>query len=43
MLQKNNTVDIDVGQTKTIVVDPKEIAKIDISPEKNCLNNKRGK
>lgn len=42
MLQKNNTVDIDVGQTKTIVVDPKEIAKIDISPE-NCLNNKRGK
>lgn len=30
----NNTVDIDVGQTKTIVVDPKEIAKIDISPEK---------
>ncbi|WP_151989318.1 Ig-like domain-containing protein [Acinetobacter oleivorans] len=31
---KNNTVDIDVGQTKNIVVDPKEIAKIDISPEK---------
>ena len=31
---KNNIVDIDVGQTKTIVVDPKEIAKLDISPEK---------
>ncbi|MFV5375807.1 biofilm-associated Ig-like repeat protein Blp1 [Acinetobacter calcoaceticus] len=31
---KNNIVDINVGQTKNIVVDPKEIAKIDISPEK---------
>ncbi|WP_284923912.1 hypothetical protein [Acinetobacter baumannii] len=31
---KNNTVDINVGQTKNIVVDPKVIAKIDINPEK---------
>ncbi|WP_000250973.1 biofilm-associated Ig-like repeat protein Blp1 [Acinetobacter baumannii] len=31
---KNNTVDIYVGQTKNIVVDPKVIAKIDINPEK---------
>ncbi|CAI3117793.1 hypothetical protein MWMV8_MWMV8_03099 [Acinetobacter calcoaceticus] len=31
---KNNTVDIHTGQTKTIVVDPKEIAKFDISPDK---------
>ena len=31
---KNNPVDINVGQTKNIVVDPKEIAKIDINPEK---------
>ncbi len=31
---KNNTVDINVGQTKNIVVNPKEIAKIDINPEK---------
>ncbi|WP_140383387.1 biofilm-associated Ig-like repeat protein Blp1 [Acinetobacter pittii] len=31
---KNNTVDINVGQTKNIVVNPKEVAKIDINPEK---------
>ncbi|MDV7517389.1 biofilm-associated Ig-like repeat protein Blp1 [Acinetobacter baumannii] len=31
---KNNTVDINVGQTKNIVVDPKVIAKIDINPER---------
>ncbi|WP_407509385.1 hypothetical protein [Acinetobacter baumannii] len=31
---KNNTVDINIGQTKNIVVDPKVIAKIDINPEK---------
>ena len=31
---KNNIVDIDIGQTKTIVVDPKEIVKIDINPDK---------
>ncbi|HAV3537425.1 surface adhesion protein [Acinetobacter baumannii] len=30
---KNNTVDINIGQTKNIVVDPKVIAKIDINPE----------
>ncbi|MCU4501887.1 Ig-like domain repeat protein [Acinetobacter sp. WU_MDCI_Abxe161] len=30
---KNNTVDINVGQTKNIVVNPKEVAKIDINPE----------
>ncbi|WP_192455077.1 Ig-like domain-containing protein [Acinetobacter oleivorans] len=39
---KNNTVDIDVGQTKTIVVDPKEIAKIDISPEKIASITREG-
>ncbi|MDC5500611.1 Ig-like domain-containing protein [Acinetobacter baumannii] len=31
---KNNTVDINVGQTKNIVIDPKVIAKIDINPER---------
>ncbi|MGN8009698.1 biofilm-associated Ig-like repeat protein Blp1 [Acinetobacter sp. 22301] len=31
---KNNTVDINVGQTKNIVLNPKEVAKIDINPEK---------
>ncbi|WP_182005031.1 biofilm-associated Ig-like repeat protein Blp1 [Acinetobacter lactucae] len=31
---KNNTVDMNVGQTKNIVVNPKEVAKIDINPEK---------
>ncbi|WP_334413064.1 Ig-like domain-containing protein [Acinetobacter pittii] len=31
---KNNTVDINVGQTKNIVVNSKEVAKIDINPEK---------
>ncbi|MGT2550744.1 biofilm-associated Ig-like repeat protein Blp1 [Acinetobacter geminorum] len=31
---KNNTVDINVGQIKNIVVNSKEIAKIDINPEK---------
>ena len=31
---KNNTVDINIGQTKNIVVNPKEVAKIDINPEK---------
>ncbi|WP_342371227.1 biofilm-associated Ig-like repeat protein Blp1 [Acinetobacter sp. D009] len=31
---KNNTVDINVGQTRNIVVNPKEVAKIDINPEK---------
>ncbi|EXH34128.1 type I secretion C-terminal target domain protein [Acinetobacter sp. 1245249] len=31
---KNNTVDINVGQTKNIVVNPKEVVKIDINPEK---------
>ncbi|MDO7197127.1 biofilm-associated Ig-like repeat protein Blp1 [Acinetobacter pittii] len=31
---KNNTVDINVGQTKNILVNPKEVAKIDINPEK---------
>ncbi|MDC4613336.1 Ig-like domain-containing protein, partial [Acinetobacter baumannii] len=30
----NNTVDINVGQTKNIVIDPKVIAKIDINPER---------
>ncbi len=40
---KNNTVDINVGQTKNIVVNPKEVAKIDINPEKNFFNNKRRK
>ncbi|WP_111854539.1 Ig-like domain-containing protein [Acinetobacter oleivorans] len=39
---KNNTVDIDVGQTKTIVVDPKEIAKIDINPEKIASITREG-
>jgi hypothetical protein len=39
---KNNTVDIDVGQTKNIVVDPKEIAKIDISPEKIASITREG-
>ena len=39
---KNNTVDIDVGHTKTIVVDPKEIAKIDISPEKIASITREG-
>ena len=39
---KNNTVDIDVGQTKTIVVDSKEIAKIDISPEKIASITREG-
>ncbi|WP_426455038.1 Ig-like domain-containing protein [Acinetobacter sp. KB005] len=39
---KNNTVDINVGQTKTIVVDPKEIAKIDISPEKIASITREG-
>ncbi|NUF23807.1 BapA prefix-like domain-containing protein, partial [Acinetobacter oleivorans] len=39
---KNNTVDIDVGQTKTIVVDPKEVAKIDISPEKIASITREG-
>ncbi|MDV2936929.1 Ig-like domain-containing protein, partial [Acinetobacter baumannii] len=29
-----NTVDINVGQTKNIVIDPKVIAKIDINPER---------
>ncbi|MDC4783054.1 Ig-like domain-containing protein, partial [Acinetobacter baumannii] len=31
---KNNTVDINVGQTKNIVINPKVIAKIDINPER---------
>ncbi|CAI3126399.1 hypothetical protein MWMV7_MWMV7_01527 [Acinetobacter calcoaceticus] len=31
---KNNTVDIHVGQTKNIVIDPQTIAKFDISPDK---------
>ncbi|EOQ64647.1 hypothetical protein F935_00296 [Acinetobacter calcoaceticus ANC 3811] len=31
---KNNIVDIDVGQTKNIVIDPKTIAKLDINPDK---------
>ena len=39
---KNNTVDIDVGQTKTIVVDPKEVTKIDISPEKIASITREG-
>ena len=39
---KNNTVDINVGQTKNIVVDPKEIAKIDISPEKIASITREG-
>ena len=39
---KNNIVDIDIGQTKTIVVDPKEIAKIDISPEKIASITREG-
>ncbi|GAA5586461.1 hypothetical protein Acal01_01606 [Acinetobacter calcoaceticus] len=39
---KNNIVDIDVGQTKNIVVDPKEIAKIDISPEKIASITREG-
>ncbi|MGN2484528.1 biofilm-associated Ig-like repeat protein Blp1 [Acinetobacter calcoaceticus] len=39
---KNNIVDINVGQTKNIVVDPKEIAKIDISPEKIASITREG-
>ncbi|WP_133972115.1 Ig-like domain-containing protein [Acinetobacter calcoaceticus] len=31
---KNNTVDIHIGQTKNIVIDPQTIAKLDISPDK---------
>ncbi|WP_336038354.1 biofilm-associated Ig-like repeat protein Blp1 [Acinetobacter calcoaceticus] len=31
---KNNTIDIHVGQTKNIVIDPQTIAKFDISPDK---------
>ncbi|WP_430795034.1 biofilm-associated Ig-like repeat protein Blp1 [Acinetobacter calcoaceticus] len=31
---KNNTVDIHIGQTKNIVIDPQTIAKFDISPDK---------
>ncbi|MGQ1316976.1 biofilm-associated Ig-like repeat protein Blp1 [Acinetobacter baumannii] len=31
---KNNTVDINIGQTKNIVINPKVIAKIDINPER---------
>ncbi|WP_019456540.1 Ig-like domain-containing protein, partial [Acinetobacter sp. GG2] len=39
---KNNIVDIDIGQTKTIVVDPKEIAKIDINPDKIASITREG-
>ncbi|MBW8291805.1 Ig-like domain-containing protein [Acinetobacter pittii] len=39
---KNNTVDINVGQTKNIVVNPKEVAKIDINPEKISLITREG-
>ncbi len=39
---KNNTVDINVGQTKNIVVNPKEVAKIDINPEKISSITKEG-
>ncbi|EOQ70977.1 biofilm-associated Ig-like repeat protein Blp1 [Acinetobacter pittii] len=39
---KNNPVDINVGQTKNIVVDPKEIAKIDINPEKIASITRHG-
>jgi len=39
---KNNTVDINVGQTKNIVVNSKEVAKIDINPEKISLITREG-
>jgi len=39
---KNNIVDIDIGQTKTIVVDPKEIVKIDINPDKIASITREG-
>ncbi|NUG22824.1 Ig-like domain repeat protein [Acinetobacter lactucae] len=39
---KNNTVDINVGQTKNIVVNPKEVAKIDINPEKIASITREG-
>ncbi|WP_146162825.1 Ig-like domain-containing protein, partial [Acinetobacter seifertii] len=35
-------VDIDIGQTKTIVVDPKEIVKIDINPDKIASITREG-
>ncbi|NUF38533.1 Ig-like domain-containing protein, partial [Acinetobacter lactucae] len=36
------TVDINVGQTKNIVVNPKEVAKIDINPEKIASITREG-